>query len=98
MQSIEITDKNIKSFERVARKYGVDFALKRKLDDGKYIVFFKARDTDALNAAFNEYAFKSLKVSKSKPSIIKKLNHFKEVAKNLSVDKVKNRDKGEIEL
>lgn len=27
--SIEITDNNIKSFERVARKYNVDFAVKR---------------------------------------------------------------------
>lgn len=29
VSNIEITDGNIKSFERVARKYGVDFALKR---------------------------------------------------------------------
>lgn len=29
VSNIEITDSNIKSFERVARKYGVDFALKR---------------------------------------------------------------------
>ena len=29
VQNIEITEKNIKSFERVARKYGVDFALKK---------------------------------------------------------------------
>lgn len=27
--NIEITDKNIKDFERIARKYGVDFALKK---------------------------------------------------------------------
>ena len=27
--NIEITDKNIKDFERIARKYGIDFALKR---------------------------------------------------------------------
>ena len=29
VSNIEITDSNIKSFERVARKYGVDFALKK---------------------------------------------------------------------
>ena len=29
LQNIEITDENIKSFERVARKYSVDFALKK---------------------------------------------------------------------
>ena len=28
-KSIEVTDSNIKSFERVARKYNVDFAVKR---------------------------------------------------------------------
>lgn len=29
VSNIEITDSNIKSFERVARKYGVDYALKK---------------------------------------------------------------------
>ena len=29
VSNIEITNKNIKSFESVARKYGVDFALKK---------------------------------------------------------------------
>ena len=50
IRNIEITDKNIKSFERVARKYGVDFALKKDPAEGKYLVFFKSRDADALNA------------------------------------------------
>ena len=64
-------DKNIKSFERVARKYGVDFALKKDPAQGKYLVFFKARDADALNAAFAEYAGKSLNRSaQKKPSLL----------------------------
>ena len=29
VQNIEITDKNIRSFQSVARKYGVDYALKK---------------------------------------------------------------------
>lgn len=29
MVNIEITDKNIKSFERYARKYGINYALKK---------------------------------------------------------------------
>ena len=53
VQNIEITEKNIKSFERVARKYGVDFALKKDPAHGKYLVFFKAKDADALNAALD---------------------------------------------
>lgn len=52
--NIEITDKNIKDFERIARKYGIDFALKKDKtgEIPKYLVFFKARDGDALTAAF----------------------------------------------
>ena len=52
--NIEITDKNIRSFDRVARKYGVDYAVKkdRSVSPPKYLVFFKARDADALTAAF----------------------------------------------
>ena len=43
VSNIEITDSNIKSFERVARKYGVDFALKKDKsgDIPKYLVFSK---------------------------------------------------------
>lgn len=41
VSNIEITDSNIKSFERVARKYGVDFAVKkdRSVSPPKYLVF-----------------------------------------------------------
>ena len=96
VQNIEITGKNIKSFERVARKYGVDFALKKDPAQGKYLVFFKARDADALNAAFAEYTAKTLNRQR-KPSLKKQLSHFKEIVKNLVSDKAKNRDKGGFE-
>lgn len=98
VQSIEITEKNIKSFEAVARKYGVDFALKKDPSEGKYLVFFKARDADALNAAFAEYTAKTLNRTMEKPSLRKQLAHFKEMVKNLVNDRAKNRDKGGPEL
>ncbi len=99
VQSIEITGRNIKSFERVARKYGVDFAVKKDPAQGKYLVFFKARDADALNAAFAEYAGKSLnRHAKKKPSLLGQLSHFKEIAKNLTRDTARNRDRGGVEL
>ena len=60
VSTIEITDPSIKEFERIARKYGVDFAVKkdRSCDPPKYLIFFKARDADALTAAFTEYTQK----------------------------------------
>ena len=94
VKNIEVTDKNIKSFERVARKYGVDYALKKDMESGKYLVFFKARDEDALNAAFSEYAAKTIKRDKSRPSIAKQLEHFKEIIKNRSRDTEKHREQG----
>ena len=97
VQNIEITDKNIKSFERVARKYGVDFALKKDSAQGRYLVFFKARDADALNAAFAEYTAKTLNREKGKPSIKKQLSHFKQLVMGQSVDREKHRGKGGIE-
>ena len=97
VQNIEITDKNIKSFERVARKYGVDFALKKDPMQGRYLVFFKARDADALNAAFAEYTAKTLNRQRGKPSIKKQLSHFKQLVAGQSVDREKHRGKGGIE-
>ena len=95
VQNIEITDKNIRSFEHVAKKYGVDFALKRDSANGKYLVFFKARDADALNAAFAEYAAKTVqRKAPQKPSVRQRLSHFKEVVKNMARDTTKERDRG----
>lgn len=92
--NVEIEDKSIKDFERIARKYGVDYAIKRDktADIPKYLVFFKARDGDALNAAMNEYANKQLK-KRTKPSLLKKLKSLGELVKNRE-PKVKNKDKG----
>ena len=43
VQNIEISDKNIKDFDRVARKYGIDYAVKKDTTEEipKYLVFFQ---------------------------------------------------------
>ncbi len=97
VKSIEITDKNIKSFEHVARKYGVDFALKKDVAEGKYFVFFKGRDSDAIEAAFAEYTAKTITHGKDKPSLSAQLSHFKEVVAGMTRDSEKNRQRGGIE-
>lgn len=76
--NIEITDSNIKSFERIARKYNVDFALKKDITQSppKYLVFFKARDTDVITQAFKEYTHKTLNRSKQRPSLRKRLHKY----------------------
>ena len=46
ISNIEITDPSIKEFEKIARKYGVDYAVKkdRSSSPPKYLIFFKGRD------------------------------------------------------
>ncbi|MGI6316456.1 MAG: PcfB family protein [Christensenellales bacterium] len=101
VSSIEITDENIKAFEKTAKKYGVDFALKKDTTETppRYLVFFKGRDADVLTAAFKEFSARKLK-REQKPSIRKALAVFKEKAKQLNAErvKVKNKDRGGIEL
>ena len=96
VSNIEITDGNIKSFERVARKYGVDFALKKDTTSQppRYLVFFKSRDADALTAAFTEYTGKKVKKAEKteRPSVLAKLNQFKELVKNAVVDRTKRKE------
>ena len=66
LSNIEITDNNIKAFEKVAKKYGIDFSLKRdkSVDPPRYFVFFKARDVDVMTAAFREFTGKTLNKTK----------------------------------
>lgn len=86
--NIEINDKNIKDFDRVARKYGVDYAVKkdRTTSPPKYLVFFKARDADALTAAFKEYTADTVK-KRNRPSIIQRLRNLSEQAKEQPKEK-----------
>jgi len=99
LSNIEISDMNIGSFKKTARKFNVDFALKcdKSIAPPKWLVFFKAKDADALTAAFNEYSSKILKTKTRKPSILKKLGKFMELAKKLATP-VKSRSKGGHEL
>lgn len=99
LQNIEINDSNIKSFERTARKYGIDFALKKDIssEKPKYIVFFKAKDIDVMTAAFYDFSNRMLKRTKEKPSILKKMEQFRDKAKGIFTP-VKNRDRGGMEL
>ena len=96
LSNIEITSENIKAFEHTAKKYGIDFALKKNATETppRYLVFFKGRDADALTAAFKEFSAKKLTQEK-KPSIRKLLSTLKEATqgKNAERAKVKNKDR-----
>lgn len=93
--SIEVTDNNIRSFEKIAKKYNVDFAVKKDktMDPPKYMVFFKAKDTDVLSQAFREFV-KVNEKQKAKVSVRQKLKTFaKTVAQNKNRERTREKQK-----
>ena len=97
LTSIEVTDKNIKSFDKTARKYGIDYALKKYTTEEppKYLVFFKAKNNDVLTMAFKEFAANELTKSKKTPIREKLRNVAKQVEtknKERSREKSKSRE------
>ena len=44
-----------REFDRVARRWNVDYAF-YKNGDGKYLLFFKSKQADAITACFGEYS------------------------------------------
>lgn len=97
VSNIEITDQNIQAFSATAKKYGIDFALKKDISGEipRYLVFFKGRDADVITAAFREFSAKNLEKEK-KPSIRKELEQAKQQAKaqHRQREKVKTKDRG----
>ena len=97
VSNIEITDRNIRAFSATAKKYGIDFALKKDTSGEipRYLVFFKGRDADVITAAFREFSAKNLEKEK-KPSIRKELEQAKQQAKaqHRQREKVKTKDRG----
>ena len=79
VENIDVSKTDIKGFEVYARKYGIDYAVRKDIseDPPKYLVFFKAKDADAMTAAFNEYAARTLQ-KKERPSILDRLRQMRE--------------------
>ena len=91
MQSIEVNDSNIGSFTRIARKYGIDFAPYKVKGEKKYLIFFKAPDTDAMMAAFTEYTQKEVRKA-SRPSIRQRLAELAAAIVRPKKDKTRHKE------
>ena len=96
VSSVEIDKTNIRGFERYAKKYGIDYAITKdkSVTPPKYLVFFKARDADAMTAAFDEYSNKKLR-AQERPSVLKELQRLKVLVAALPTkvrEKIQERD------
>jgi len=101
--NIEVDDNNIKAFDRIARKYHIDYAVKKDKTQNppKYFVFFKCRDKDAMEMAFHEFIDHNNKKKEHTPfkRVLQKykdksVNHDKNRDKNREREKVINRNRG----
>ena len=84
VSSVEISKTGIKGFERYAKKYGIDYAIR------KYLVFFKAPDAEVFQAAFKEYSASILNKSK-RTSVLAKLHELVQAAAELP-GKIRNKE------
>ena len=84
VSSVEISKTGIRGLERYAKKYGIDYAIRKDTSEvpPRYLVFFKAPDADAFNAAFKEYSTSVLNKMK-RPSVLEKLHELVQAAAEL---------------
>ena len=82
--NIEIEKTEIAGFKRILNKYGVDYAITKDRSQvpPRYLVFFKARDGDALTAAFKEYSAAMAKKAE-RPSMLELLAKMKVLVASL---------------
>ena len=92
--NVEIQKTGIKDFDRFAKRYHIDYAIRKDLSctPPRYMIYFKAQDTDALSAAFKEYSASVLDKSK-RPSVLAKLHDLAQTIANLP-DKVRHKEEG----
>ena len=84
VSSVEIDKTNIRGFERYAKKYGIDYAIRKDNSEmpPRYLVFFKAPDAEAFHSAFKEYSASLLNKDK-RPSVLAKLHELVQAAAEL---------------
>ena len=97
VEKTELADKDeVKTFDRIAKQYGVDYAIKKGISpEGKqrYILFFKARDRSAIDQAMSAYAADYMKKhNREHPPIEAVLDPLKEMMPGRKKERV--REKG----
>lgn len=85
ISKIPVNDENIREFYKLAKKYGVDFAVTKdkSKDPPVYTVFFKAKDTEALQHIADTLLERQMKPKKKRPSLVSQLAKLKEIVSRI---------------
>lgn len=91
---IELPDGSAKDFCKQAKKYGVDYAIRKDKTKSppRYVVFFKAKDTEVLDQVVKEYIAVTEK-KHEKESVRKQLREDRALAKVEAKEKAKEKTK-----
>ena len=96
LKRVPVQGEHLKEFERVLKRYGVDFAVMKetKADSPRFLVFFKAKDEEVLSSVLADCTRRQMeKVAMKRPSVLKLLESMKEkVAAIPRKDRMKEKD------
>ena len=83
-----------KLFDRVAREFNVDYAF-HKTEPGKYLLFFKAGQADAITACFEKYTKLVMERSQNRKTPIREqLRQFAQRIKEQPQERQRTREAG----
>lgn len=75
-------DGETRLFDQVARKYNVDYAF-HKNGPGKYLLFFKAGQADAITACFSDYTKRVMaRANDKRPPVLSQLKKFGDMVRS----------------
>lgn len=81
VMKMPLNDASIREFAHLARKYGVDFAVTkdRSKHPPLYTIFFKTKDTEALQHIADTLVERQMNRKDKKPSLLSQLAKLKEI-------------------
>ncbi len=91
-EDLPIKEYNIRTFDKVAKKYNIDYAIKKDSSEDipKYFIFFKSRDRASMTLAFKEFIKKNDEERLKKP-MKQKLREYEEMRKKLNIQRSKEK-------
>ena len=96
LKRVPVQGEHLKEFERVLKRYGVDFAIMKetKAESPRFLVFFKAKDEEVLNSVLADCTRRQMENPvRKRPSVLKLLEQMKEKAAAIPrKDRMKEKD------
>lgn len=95
INSLDMNDKDIAMFNKIMRKYGVDYAVTKNTskDNPSHTIFFKAKDADVLNKAFEKFTYQVTNIKPKRKSVLKELSNAKDLVASMVFKKVKTKNR-----